>query len=143
MLYEVITPKSLLFACPIFRGKVSDFATQTAKEYGLELEDALARLSPDSAVSVDEFLDKIENNLREGQVRMIFFMEEAPPELKSIVDFLNKQMERSEILIVEAKMFESSGIRVVAPYLFGFTEEARRVKKTVTVASREKRNNFV
>ncbi len=34
---------------------------------------------------------------------MVFFMEEVPQELKGIVDCLNKQVERSEILIVEAK----------------------------------------
>jgi hypothetical protein len=44
-------------------------------------------------------------------------------------------MERSEVLIVEAKQFEQEGIRVVAPSLFGFTEQARLVKKTITIST--------
>ena len=60
-------------------------------------------------------------------------MEEAPAELKSVVDFLNKQMERSEVLLVEARQYEHQGIKIIAPTLFGYTEEARQVKKTVSV----------
>ncbi len=116
------------------RESIRNYAADTCKERGIELEQALKILAPD-VDGVDEFLEQVENNLREGQIRMVFFMEEAPQELKSIVDFLNKQMERSEILIVEAKQFESGGIKVVAPSLFGFTEEARRVKRTVTVTA--------
>ncbi len=116
------------------RELIRNHVADTCKVRGVELEDALKELAPD-VEGVDDFLEQVENNLREGQIRMVFFMEEAPPELKSIVDFLNKQMERSEILIVEAKQFESGGIKVVAPSLFGFTEEARRVKRTVTVTS--------
>ncbi len=111
-----------------------DYAEGMAKEKGQKLEDLLHQLEPD-VNSIDEFFETIENNLREGQVRLVFFMEEAPHELRSIVDFLNKQMERSEVLIIEAKQFESNGMRVVAPQLFGYTEEARRVKRTVTVSS--------
>ena len=55
------------------------------------------------------------------------------------MDFLNRQMERSEVLIVEAKQYETDGIRVVAPTLFGYTEEARRIKRSVTVVSGEHR----
>ena len=121
------------------RETIRGFAAQTAKDGGMELEDALNQLQPDDALGVDEFLERIENNLRQGQVRMVFFMEEAPHELKSIVDFLNKQMERADILIVEAKQFQCDGLRVVAPYLFGYSEEARRVKKVVTVSSSARR----
>jgi len=43
-------------------------------------------------------------------------------------------MERSEVLIVEAKQYATDGLRVVVPSLFGYTEQARRIKKTVTVS---------
>ena len=121
------------------RDEIRQYASETAKRQGSDIEQALKQLSPDTDGGVEEFLDQVENNLREGQIRLVFFMEEAPQELKSIVDFLNKQMERSEVLIVEARQFESAGMKVVAPSLFGFTEEARRVKKTVTVTSGQRR----
>jgi hypothetical protein len=120
---------------------IRDYAERRAKERGIELSDAIAALEPETD-SIDEFFEILENNLREGQVRLIFFMEEAPQELKSVVDFLNKQMERSEVLIVEAKQFEKEGIRVVSPALFGYTEESRRVKRTVKVTSTGTRNKW-
>ena len=42
-------------------------------------------------------------------------------------------MERTEVFLVDAKQFQQGGVRVVVPTLWGYTEQARRVKKTVTV----------
>ena len=83
----------------------------------------------------DDFFERVENNLKEGQLRLIFFLEEAPQELKSIVDFLNRQMERTEVLIVEAKQYKQENTKIVVPLLFGYTEQARLVKKSVTVST--------
>jgi len=43
---------------------------------------------------------------------LIFFMEEAPNELKSIVEFLNSQMERTEVLVVEAKQYLKTALKL-------------------------------
>jgi hypothetical protein len=83
------------------------------------------------------FFERVEANLKEGQVRIIFFLEEAPNELKCLVEFLNKQMISSDVLLVEVRQYSRDGIRVVVPMLFGFTEQARRVKQRVTVTQRE------
>ena len=69
--------------------------------------------------------------------RLVFFLEEAPIELKSVVDFLNKQMERTEVLLVEARQYLKDDLKLVVPTLFGYTEEARLVKRTVSVIIRE------
>jgi len=42
-------------------------------------------------------------------------------------------LERSEVLLVEAQQFEHQGSRLVIPRLFGYTEEARRIKRTVNI----------
>jgi hypothetical protein len=42
-------------------------------------------------------------------------------------------MERTEVCLVEARQFIQNGLRVVVPTLWGYTEQARRIKKTVTV----------
>jgi len=49
------------------------------------------------------------------------------------VDFLNKQMERTEVLIIEARQFCQGELKILVPTLFGYTEQARRIKKTVIV----------
>jgi hypothetical protein len=111
-------------------------AESTANAYGESLESLLTGLTDDEP---DQFFQRVEDNLREGQIRMVFFLEEAPWQLRSIVEFLNRQMERSEVLIVEARQYEDGDSRIVVPSLFGYTEEARRVKRTVTVTSQTRK----
>jgi hypothetical protein len=62
-------------------------------------------------------------------MRLIFFLEDSPPELRSLVDFLNGQMKETEVLIVEARLYDSPTGRVIVPWLFGYTEEARVAKR--------------
>lgn len=118
-----------------------DLADETARKKGAHLDELVGALSPSSGESLDTFFDTLEQNLREGQLRLIFFLEQSPVELRSVVDFLNKQMERSEVLLVEARQYLWQNTRVLVPTLFGHTEQARQVKRTVTVttgASRKK-----
>ena len=115
--------------------QIREYASATSSPQFDDLEEALRSLQPEAGDSIDDFLETVENNLREGQIRLIFFLEQAPNELKSIVEFLNSQMERSEVLIVEAKQYHKDGLKVIVPRLFGYTEEARRIKKSVSVTS--------
>jgi hypothetical protein len=87
--------------------------------------------------SVESFFSQVLENLKEGQLRIVFFLEEAPNELKSLVDFMNKQMVSSEILLVEARQYKLNATKVVVPTLFGFTEQARQLKLNKTVEPRE------
>lgn len=112
-----------------------DFAERYAEEHGTTLEDSFLSLEASDVDTVDAYFEKLQDNLREGQLRIVFFLEESPMELRSLVDFLNRQMERSEILLVEAQQFERDGRRCVVPVLFGYSEEARRVKRVVNVST--------
>jgi hypothetical protein len=110
------------------KDELIEFAKESAKNNNITLDEEMTRLQPESPDTVEVFFQRVQENLREGQLRLIFFLEKAPIELKSVVDFLNKQMERSEVLLVEARQFLHEGLKVVVPNLFGFTEEARQVK---------------
>lgn len=117
-----------------------ELAVGTAGEKNEDFEETIMLLEPSTGDSPAELFEAAENNLREGQVRLVFFLEEAPPELKSIVDFLNRQMERTEVLLVEARQYEKNGTRVLVPFLFGYTDQARRIKRkvSVTIGNRRK-----
>ncbi len=117
-------------------------AENTAQHSGRELEESLISLVGDNSLKVDEFFEKVINNLKEGQVRLIFFLEESPYELRSIADFLNKQMELAEVLIVEARQFNDGVTRFVSPTLFGYTEQARKIKKTLTITTSSQRKKW-
>ena len=119
--------------------ELREYAEETANQNGISLNEEIQRLQPEDTDTVDVFFQRLQDNLREGQVRIVFFLEEAPMELKSVVDFLNKQMERSEILIVEARQYLHEGIRIVTPTLFGYTEEARQVKKSVSIKTGQRK----
>lgn len=115
--------------------EIREYAEQSAYVSGTTLEEQIRELQQGNTDSIEDFFQRVENNLREGQIRLVFFMEEAPFELKSLVDFLNKQMERSEVLLVEARQYQQNDIKIVVPMLFGYTEEARKVKKTISIAT--------
>lgn len=75
------------------------------------------------------FFEATVANLRESTMRLVFFLEESPNELRSLVDFLNRQLKATEVLLVEARLYDSPAGRVVVPWLFGYTEEARVAKR--------------
>lgn len=118
--------------------ELRSYAEASIPEKNQSLEAALQSIravGPEEETSVDSFFDRMITNLREGQVRLIFFLEEGPGTLKSIVDFLNRQMISSEVLLVEAKQYTDGKVRIVVPSLFGYTEQARQVKRQVTVTT--------
>jgi len=102
-------------------------ADSTAKADGTTIEDMVDGLK--SGFSVTDFFNEVEQHLRDGELRIVFFLEQAPDELKRSVEFLNGQMRTVDILIVEARQFIANGLKVVAPTLFGFTERIREIKR--------------
>ena len=124
------------------REKFGAFIAEQARQSGVDADTFVRDFDARDATSVDALFENVQNKVAEGEVRLVFFMEEAPPELRSVVLFLNKQMDRAEVLIVEAKQFEHDGDPIVVPSLYGYTEEARRIKKTVTVRSASERRSW-
>jgi len=121
------------------KGDMRNLAENSASRKHLALDEAVRNLRPDDDLGTDEFFQRVEDNLREGQVRLVFFLEQSPVELRSVVEFLNKQMERCEVLIVEARQYIYEGTEIVVPMLFGYTEAARQLKRTVTVTTGSRR----
>lgn len=93
------------------------------------LQGILNTMTKDNNQPAEQFFSTVEQNLREAKMRLIFFLEESPNELRSLVDFMNRQMKDTEVLIVEARQYEQGNNRIVVPWLFGFTEEARVAKR--------------
>lgn len=106
--------------------------------HAADLASKLATLGSDEGIDADTYFAAVEENLRQGKIRMIFFLDQAPTELRSIVEFLTDQMKDAEVLIVEAKQYRlSDSSRIVVPSLFGYTEKARVQRNAVAAASRQ------
>jgi hypothetical protein len=71
-------------------------------------------------------------NLKAGKLRLIFVADEIPDELRRIVEFLNEQMNRTEVLALEVRQYvEQGGTRLtLVPRLIGETQAARQAKGT-------------
>jgi hypothetical protein len=119
-----------------------DYAEKSAINKGSSLDESFDILRSNNTDTIDGYFERIQENLREAQLRIIFFLEESPYELKSAVDFLNSQMERSEVLLVEARQYRINDMDIVAPMLFGYTEEARQIKRSVNVKTSSSRRKW-
>ncbi len=108
------------------------YAEEAAKHDGCSLDEALQNLQGPDFDSPDVFFDSFVNNLRVGKLRIVFFLDESPMELRSVIDFLSKQMEPTEVLLVEARQYRLNGTLIVTPKLFGYTEEARKEMRSIT-----------
>ena len=81
--------------------------------------------------SSDEFFERVKTNLNAGKIRMVFVADYIPTELKTIVEFLNVQMDPAEVFVVELKQYVGEGLKTLVPRLVGQTAEARIRKAAV------------
>lgn len=121
---------------------VRELAEKTASEGGRTLDQVFEELHPTDEPQVEDFFRLVQENLRQGKLRIIFFLEESPFELRSVVEFLNKQMQHAEVLLVEARQYSSGDRRIVVPMLFGYTEKARQVKRAAAVSAASGRRRW-
>jgi hypothetical protein len=107
----------------------SDFRSQAQNTAGDEtkLSQGLKKLTG-AETAPEAFFAVMERNLQQSKMRLIFFLDDSPLELRSIVEFLNGQLKDMEVLIVEARQYQHENARIVVPWVFGYTEEARVAK---------------
>jgi hypothetical protein len=111
--------------------KIRDMFEATCKQQGIDPQVALDEFLNSSDDS-DVFWQKAKTNLLEGKIRMLFVADEIPVELRRIVEFLNSQMDRAEVLAVEIKQFVGQNQRSLIPRVIGQTEEATAKKEIRT-----------
>ena len=125
-------------------GQMLDYAANGAEFWGLErIRTAFESRYPDAETAArklsevvppeddpESYWERVGVNLGAGKLRLIFVADVIPAELRRIVEFLNEQMERTEVLALEVRQYvEEGGDRVtLVPRLIGDTEAARRTK---------------
>jgi hypothetical protein len=70
----------------------------------------------------------VRTNLQAGRMRLLFVADRIPPELQRIVEFLNEQMQQTEVLALEIRRYAGSDLQTLVPKLIGFTAQARETK---------------
>ncbi len=81
------------------------------------------------ATEIDTYWAKVEENLHDGRVRLIFVADRLPSELRRVIEFLNDQMDRAEVLGIELVQYAGSNIKALVPRLVGQTEVIRQKKQ--------------
>jgi len=89
-----------------------------------------------AATEIEAYWAKVEENLHEGRVRLIFVADRLPGELRRIIEFLNDQMDRAEVLGVELVQYAGSNIKALVPRLIGQTEVIRHKKQPGGITKR-------
>jgi hypothetical protein len=82
-------------------------------------------------MDADDFWEAVAGNLKDRRLRLVFVADRIPRELRSIVEFLNEQLQLTEVIAVEVTQYaDPDGNRVnIVPRIIGETEMARRVKR--------------
>ena len=70
----------------------------------------LAQFVDDGEIDPDAFWQRVKTNLQAGPIRMLFVVDDIPPELRRIVEFLNQQMDPAEVLAVELRQYAGQGL---------------------------------
>jgi hypothetical protein len=80
----------------------------------------------------DSYWDAVKTNLAAERIRLVFVADEIPPELRSIVEFLNRQMTETEVFAIEVKQYvDADGARqTIVPRVVGRTEAAKAAKSS-------------
>lgn len=78
-------------------------------------------LESDEDNIVEEFWGQVDENIREGKIRLVFVADQIPLELQRIIEFMNEQMDPAEVLGVELKHFTDGELKVLVPQVIGLT----------------------
>lgn len=87
--------------------------------------------------SPEEFWLKVKTNLQAEKVRLLFVADKIPRELRRIIEYLNGQMDPTEVLGLEISQFVGQGIKALVPKLMGQTAEAEGKKATLARQGRK------
>ncbi len=104
-------------------------AAETARKQGHNLDDQILQLiERDEPADVETYWEAVEENLRNGRIRLIFVADTIPRTLRRLVEFLNSKMNDVEVLAVEVKQFIGKGQKAMVPRVIGITEATRGTK---------------
>ena len=105
-------------------------AAETLDAAGQSLDDKITELlGAESETDVEGYWTTVEENLRNGRVRLIFVADYIPRELRRLIEFMNDKMEDIEVFAVEIKQFLGEGRKALVPRVIGITEKARERKE--------------
>ena len=90
----------------------------------------LTELTGSDEPDVEGFWRRVADNLRIGRIRLLFVADRIPTELRSIIEFLNAQMDPAEVLGIELRQFTDGTTQILSPNPVGHTAASTSRKST-------------
>lgn len=110
--------------------ELRDAFEESAGKRGLDPAEALGELlQADEEADADRFWEAAAANLAASRLRLLFVSDAIPDSLERIVEFLNAQMPRIEVLAVEIKQFRGESAQTLVPCVLGRTAAPSRRSK--------------
>jgi len=76
-------------------------------------------------LDIEDFWKKVEENLKNGKMRLIVATDELRPEVRRMIEYLNNEMQNTEVLGLELKFYgEQKETMVLVPVLAGQSQSA-------------------
>jgi len=117
-------------------GTIRDKLEERCRRDKLDAEHELAVVAGEA--SPDEYWERVKTNLEARRLRLVFVADAVPVELQRIVEFLNDQMTRTQVIAIEIKRFASpDGHETLVPRVIGQTAAAQQAKSTGTEPGRQ------
>lgn len=126
-------------------GQLIEYAAKGVKYWPIErvrgqfeAQCEMSQLDPSEAIhetfgeslDIDVLWESARLNLETGRVRMIFVGDVIPSELQRVVEFLNEQMTRAEVLALELRYYKTGELTTLVPKVFGQTGKAQQLKES-------------
>ena len=80
------------------------------------------------AKDADDYWEDVKSNLQTGKIRLLFVADVIPSELRRVIEFLNQQMIRAEVLGIEIKRYSGNDLQTYVPRVFGQSEQIKASK---------------
>lgn len=105
-------------------GLAKEKAIEYWTKHGKELDDVL--LNEFNEEIMEDFWDKVEENLKDRRIRLMIATDELRPEVSRMIEYLNAEMKNTELLGLEIKFYGSEdGSLVMVPRIYGVSERKK------------------
>jgi hypothetical protein len=123
--------------------RMADWLEESAERRGSTAANTL--LDAFEIDDVDSYWQTVDTNLKAERFRLVFVSDSIGTELRSIIEFLNRQMSATEVLAIEVKQdTDAQGAhQTIVPSVVGDTAQARAMKRPAARGERLDRETLV
>jgi hypothetical protein len=114
-------------------GKLREKASNYLNSRGKNIEDVVTQLIKNSEHNEETFWQMVEKNLEEDRLRLIIATDELRPEVRKIIEFLNRETKNIEILGLEIRCYgEDSDFVALVPTIIGQSQAIAEKKASTS-----------